>query len=161
MNFSAFKGIVPGTLIVFYSKDAVRTQVNRRIADYVGDELFFAELGDPRVGVFGLSAPNMAWLEDVGYFVRSQPEVKACRTLVLRDMIAVNNNTNEAETENMINEAANPRFRSLPTLTPSIQLSLKIKTKSLPSHHEKRKELEPKPEPKPGSSSSEPIHNYA
>jgi hypothetical protein len=51
----------------------------------------------------------MAWLEDVGDFVRSQPGVKACRALVLRDIIALNN-MGEAETENMISEAAYPKI---------------------------------------------------
>lgn len=111
-DLSALKGVVPATLIVFYATPPMRSQIARRIIDYLGDELFFAELGDPQVGVFALSVPNAARLEDVGDWARRQPGIKNCRTLIALDVIPVNIIGNE-EMEKTVLEATHPWVQSV------------------------------------------------
>lgn len=114
VNIAALKGVVPASLVVFYSSPTSRSQAVRRITDYLGDELFFAELGDPHVGVFALSVPNVARLEAVGGWVRSQPGITACRTLVLLDVTPVHLMEEEEEVEKMVFETARSRIAYIP-----------------------------------------------
>ena len=68
----------------------MKHQVAGRITDYLKGDLFFAELGDPHLGVFALSVPNAAKLEEITNWVRSQPGVKTCRALILLELIPIN-----------------------------------------------------------------------
>jgi Lrp/AsnC family transcriptional regulator, leucine-responsive regulatory protein len=108
VNLSALRGVVPAALLVFYSTLSERNQIIRRITEYVGDELFFAELADSQVGFFALSVPNAARLEDIGNWIRTQPGVKSCRTLIALDVIPVNV-MDEKEMEQMVLEVAQPQ----------------------------------------------------
>ena len=90
----------------------MRSQIARRITDYLGDQLFFAQLGNPQVGVFALSLPNAARLEDVGDWARRQPGIKSCRTLIALDVIPVNIIGKE-EMEKGVPEVIDPRIQSV------------------------------------------------
>lgn len=111
VNFAALRGVIPASLIVFYSTPEQRSRVTRQITDYVVEELFLAELGDPQVGVFAVNVPNVPRLEDIGDWVRRLPGVRACRTLVLLDITPVNI-MGEGEMEKMTLAVAHPPIPS-------------------------------------------------
>jgi DNA-binding Lrp family transcriptional regulator len=105
VNFSALRGFIPASVIVQYSTAARGREVAGRIIDRLGDELFFAELGDPYVGVFAVSMQNVSSLEQIVEWVRNQPGVRSCQPLILLDVIPAHTMKKE-EVENTILQMA-------------------------------------------------------
>lgn len=71
IDLKSMEGRIPADFTVFYDGKTSREETDRRIRDGLGENLFFADLQDPKFGYYALHIPNVKLAEEIRKWITS------------------------------------------------------------------------------------------